>query len=111
MNESILKTIRSLLGPEEVYIHFDSDIIAHINGVMADLMRLGVGPAGGFIVTDEKATWRDLIGERKDLNNVITYVYLSVKLVFDPPTNSAVLSSMQAKIEKLEWCLETAAEE
>lgn len=111
MNESILSTIRSMLGPEEVYIHFDPVIIVHINSTLSELTRLGVGPASGFSIYDTEAKWEDLIGDRKDLNNIMTYIYLSVKLVFDPPTNAAVLSSMQAQINKLEWCIENAANE
>ena len=111
MSDSILKTIRRMLGPDEDYSHFDPEIIDHINSAFSDLNGLGVGPEEGFSIADDKATWKDyLVGDQKKMNNVITFVYLSVKLVFDPPANAALLNALQAKYDKLEWKLSVAAE-
>jgi len=110
-NESILKTIRQMIGPDEIYKHYDPEIIIHINSALADVTRFGIGPEEGLSISDESATWGQLIQDNKKLNNVVTYIYLSVKLVFDPPNNAALLASLQARHDKLEWCLEVASEE
>lgn len=111
--ESILTSIRKLLGPDETYTHFDPDIIMHINSALADLGSIGVGPEEGFEIEDDSATWEEFIGEYpnpKLLNNVKDYVYLSVKLIFDPPANSTVLKSYETKLEKLEWKINVAVD-
>lgn len=110
--DSILTSIKKLLGPSAEDTHFDPDIIMHINTVLADLNELGVGPDEGFAIEDETACWDEFIPEEslKKLNNVKTYIYLRVKLLFDPPANSAVIESMNKQIDKLEWRLNVAAE-
>ena len=110
--ESILTSIKKLIGPSAEDTHFDPDIIIHINSVLADLTELGVGPAEGFMIEDDSAFWTDFIdeGSLARLNNVKTYIYLRVKLLFDPPANSAVIESMNKQIDKLEWRLNVAAE-
>jgi len=111
--ESILTSIRTMLGPGETYTHFDPEIIIHINSALAELNSLGVGPKEGFEIEDDSATWEEFLGEfpkPKTLNNVKTYVYLSVKLDFDPPTNSTVLKSYEEKMKKLEWKLNAAVD-
>lgn len=108
---SILNSIKKLLGISEDYNAFDVDIIMHINTVFAILRQLGVGPVDGFLITDESATWVDYLSEdNKNLEAVKTYVYLKVRLVFDPPINSAVLESMKQSISELEWRLNVEAE-
>lgn len=109
-SNSILTSIKKSLGPTEEYDHFDPDIIMHTNSVIANLTQLGVGPTEGFMIEDAKDTWSDFIGDDPRLNHVKTYIYLRVKLLFDPPTNSALIKSMQEEIEKLEWLLNVAAE-
>lgn len=108
--ESILTSIKKLLGPTEEYDHFDPDIIMHINSVLSNLTLLGVGPSEGFSIQDASDTWDDFIGDDQRLNHVKTYVYLRVRLVFDPPTNSAVIKAMEEEVDKLEWLLNVAAE-
>ena len=112
--ESILTSIKKLLGPTEEYEHFDPDIIIHINTALMDLTQIGVGPSEGFIIKDKEATWSDfvpdLIQNKVKIEAVKTYVYLSVKLVFDPPLNSSVLSSMERQMEKLLWRLNVAVD-
>jgi hypothetical protein len=110
--ESILTSIKKLLGITEEYGHFDTDIIIHINSVFSDLTQLGVGPSEGFNIGDKNNLWREFIpvDNAKLFNNVKTYMYLRVKLLFDPPPSSFVLTSMEKQIEKLEWRLNAAAE-
>ena len=108
--ESILTSIKKLLGITEEYDQFDPDIIMHINSVFMILTQLGVGPAEGFSIEDDTAVWTDFIQDVKKLESVKTYIYLKVKLLFDPPLSSAVIESMNRLINELEWRLNVAAE-
>ena len=110
--ESILTSIKKLLGIEEDYEHFDPEIIMHINTVLGDLNQLGVGPSEGFTIEDETATWMDFIPDSTPvkLDGVKSYIYMRVKLLFDPPSSSSVLASYERQIEKLEWRLNFATE-
>lgn len=104
--ENILTSIKKLLGIAEEYEHFDSDIIMHINSVFAILTQLGVGPQKGFSIKDEDAIWSDFIDPTKhDIESVKSYMYLKVKLLFDPPLSSAVMESMNRMINEFEWRL------
>lgn len=110
--ESILTSIKKLLGIEEDYEHFDPDIIMHINTVLGDLTQLGVGPSEGFSIEDETSTWIDFISSDSPvkLEGVKSYIHLRVKLLFDPPSSASVLASYERQIEKMEWRLNVAAE-
>lgn len=108
--ESILTSIKKLLGIEEEYTQFDNDIIMHINSVFLNLTQLGVGPAEGFLIEDDTATWEDFIGDSNQLQAVKSYMYLKVKLLFDPPLSSSVIESMTRMIAELEWRLNVAVD-
>ena len=108
--ESILTSIKKLLGIEEEYTQFDNDIIMHINSVFLNLTQLGVGPAEGFLIEDDTATWADFIGDSNQLQAVKSYMYLKVKLLFDPPLSSSVIESMNRMIAELEWRLNVAVD-
>ena len=108
--ESILTSIKKLLGIAEEYTQFDDDIIMHINSVFLNLTQLGVGPSEGFLIEDDTATWDDYIGDSNQLQAVKSYVYLKVKLLFDPPLSSSVTESMNRMIAELEWRLNVAVE-
>lgn len=110
MDESILTSIKGLLGLDEEYEHFDSDIIIHINTVFMILNQLGVGPSDGFSIEDELPVWSDFLENANDLEAVKTYIYLKVKLLFDPPLNSAVMESFGKTISELEWRLNVAVD-
>lgn len=101
--ESILMTIKKLLGIPEEVLDFDTDIIIHINTVLGTLNQLGVGPEEGFAISDKYATWDDFITSKYKLESVKTYIYLKVKLLFDPPQNSSVTASIKEQIAELEW--------
>lgn len=110
--ESILNTIKGMLGPTAEYTRFDPDIIAHINTALADLNQIGVGPEEGFFIEDETSTWGDFIDPTSlKFESVKSYIYMRVKLLFDPPTSSAVIESYNRQIEKCEWRLSVAADE
>lgn len=110
MDESILTSIKKLLGVPEDYEHFDQDIIMHINSVFMILNQLGVGPTEGFTITDKTAVWRDFISDNKKFESVKTYMYMKVRLLFDPPLSSAVMECINKVISELEWRLNVAAE-
>ena len=111
MNESILTSIKKLLGITEDDTNFDTDIIIHINSVFMVLNQLGVGPSEGFRIEDKYSTWDEYITEDNDLDAVKTYMYLKVKLVFDPPLNSSVLEANKQLINELEWRLNVQVKE
>ena len=109
--ESILTSIKKMLGISEEYEHFDADIIMHINSVFMTLNQLGVGPSEGFYIEDDEAYWTDYISDLVKLQAVKTYVYLQVRLLFDPSSlGSATLAAYERQIRELEWRLNVAAE-
>lgn len=110
MEDSILTSIKKLLGISKDYKNFDTDIIIHINTVFMILNQLGVGPSEGFSIEDEFATWDEYIDDDTKLKAVQTYIYLKVKLVFDPPMSSAVMEANKQMINELEWRLNVEAE-
>ena len=110
--ESILTSIKKVLGIDEEYTHFDSDIIMHINTVFMILSQIGVGPSKGFRIASGEETWDDFIPnmEEKNLEATKTYIYDRVKLLFDPPTGSVVMQATKDAVNELEWRLNVAAE-
>lgn len=108
--DSILTSIKKMLGISEDYTQFDADLIMHINSVFLNLTQLGVGPASGFSIEDETTEWTDFINNNAQLQAVKSYIYLKVKLLFDPPLSSAVIESTNRMIAELEWRLNVAAE-
>lgn len=103
MDESILTSVKELLGIADEITDFDMDIVIHINTVFGILNQLGVGPAEGFSITDKTSKWSDFIGDAKNLETVKSYVGLKVRLLFDPPTSSAVTESINRLVSELEW--------
>ena len=108
--DSILTSIKKLLGITEEYEHFDADIIMHINTVFMILNQLGVGPANGFSIKDKSAVWSDYISDEENLEAVKTYMRLKVKLLFDPPSSSVVMECTNRMISELEWRLNISAD-
>ena len=112
MNEnSILSSVKKLLGLTVEDKSFDTDIIIHINAALATLHQLGVGPKDGFCITDDASTWQDFVGNNLPLIGMLrTYVYLKVRLVFDPPTSSFVVESIKKNISEYEWRINSAVD-
>lgn len=108
--DSILTSIKKLLGIAEDYTQFDDDIIMHINTVFLNLTQLGVGPEEGFSIEDDVVSWEDFIEDNVQLQAVKSYMYLKVKLLFDPPLSTSVVESMNRMIAELEWRLNVAVE-
>lgn len=109
--ESILTSIKKLLGIAADYEQFDTDIIIHINSAFSTLTQLGVGPSGGFVIQDETSTWSDFTADDPRLEFVKTYIYLKVRLVFDPPTTGSVIEAIKQNISEYEWRLMIAADQ
>lgn len=110
MEESILISIKKLLGITEEYIQFDTDIIMHINSVFMTLHQLGIGPDEGFSISDKSATWGDYLPDGSNLESVKSYIGLKVRLLFDPPLSSTVMECMKQMISEMEWRLNVQAE-
>lgn len=103
--DSILASIKERIGIAEGDNGFDTDVIDLINSAFADLNDIGVGPSEGFSITDDHDIWDDFVGDVRVLSSVKEFVYLTVRLTFDPPAQAALLTSMQNRLNKLEWRL------
>lgn len=110
--ESILTSIKLLLGMTEDYDAYDPQVIMHINSVFTVLKQLGVGPEQGFRIEDKTATWADYITETEDItfDSVKSYIYAKVRLIFDPPASSAHIQALKDTISEFEFRLNADAE-
>lgn len=105
MTTSILDSTKKALGIASDYDVFDPDIIMHINSVFSTLNQLGIGPAEGFAIEDATPTWDTFLNGDSRLNSIKTYVYLRVRLLFDPPTTSYLISALNEEVDELTWRL------
>ena len=103
--ESILTSIKKLLGIAEEYTQFDADIIMHINSTFAILTQIGVGPSTGFMIDDKSDSWDDFLDDDPRVEMVKSYMGMKVRLLFDPPTSSAVMEALNRSISEFEWRL------
>lgn len=103
MEQSILNTIKPLVGVEVEDDSFDLDIITDINTAIMLLNKVGVGSSDGFYITGDTETWNDFLPDSKNLQAVVTYVNLKTRLLFDPPSSATVIQSMNDTIKELEW--------
>ena len=110
LNESILGTIRTMLGPSEDYTHFDPEIVPHINAAFNRLKQLGVGPEEGFYITGADETWSEFFGDGLVVPMTISYIFFKVKLSFDPPSSSSAAEAYNKMISEYEWCANVDAE-
>ena len=103
MEESILTSVKKIIGMTEDYDVFDADMIMHINTVFMILRQLGVGPADGFVIYSKDDVWSDFIpADDIRFEGVKTYVALKTRLVFDPPSSSIVKACIDENIKELE---------
>lgn len=105
MSGSILTSVKSMLGIEEEYDVFDTDIIIHINTAISILHQIGLASADGFVITGPTEQWSNLVDNSKNLELVKTLIYLRVRKVFDPPQSQTAMSAIDAQISELEWRL------
>ena len=111
--DSILTSIKKLLGLGETYTNFDKELVMHINSVLFTLKQMGAGPSTGFSITDDSETWEDYLGEPLPpvLEAIKLYIYLKVRLSFDPPSSSFVLESIQRQILEAEFRISVEVDE
>ena len=111
MEDSILNTIKKMLGLSEDMTEFDQDILIHINSAFMILNQLGVGPDQEFMITGKLETWEDFMGEdMQRFSSVKLYIYYKTKLGFDPYSSSSVNTQAQEYIKELEWRLRIKSE-
>jgi hypothetical protein len=104
--DSILDSIKKMLGLADDYDAFDIDILIGINSALMTLNQCGIGPTDGYVVTGRNNTWSDFLGsDRIDLEAVKMYVYVSTRMLFDPPASSSVASALENTKKELEWRL------
>jgi len=109
--ESILTSVKKMLGIDEEDKHFDSDIVMHINSVFMTLTQLGVGPSEGFAIEDDLSSWTDFITNNSMIEAVKSYTYMKVKLMFDSHSmSSSVIESYSRMISEYEWRINHAVE-
>ncbi len=106
----ILASVKRMLGIEEEDVSFDPEILLHINSVFMILNQLGIGPKEGFLVEYGTELWRDFVPDRNDLALIKSYVYAKVRLLFDPPQNSFLVSNIEKLCSEFEWRLNVEAE-
>lgn len=103
MSESILDDIKKIIGLEPDYTDFDKDLILLLNSEFAVLNQIGIGPALGFMITDNTATWDDFLEGEMRLNMVKTYLGLKARLLFDPPNTSYLIAAQERQAEMFLW--------
>ena len=108
--DSILTSVKKMLGITSEYTHFAADIIMHINAVFMILNQLGVGPKEGFSISSDVETWDEFTNDNLTIESVKSYMYLKVGLLFDPPTSSNVLDARNRLVSELEWRLNAIAD-
>lgn len=102
MSNSILTSVKKVLNLPEAYTAFDEDVLLHINSTLSTLNQLGIGPEGGLTIADATPTWAALIGTDPRLNFVKSYVYLRVRMLFDPPQTSFLIQAIEAQFREFE---------
>ena len=105
IQNSILLLTKKKIGISPDDYAFDEDIITDINAVIFSLNLIGIGEEG-FSISDASATWTDLLGENVKIYEAVkTFIYLKVKLMFDPPSSNFVVSALEKQISEIEWKL------
>lgn len=105
MKESILDSVKQMLGTNSEDTNFDRELIIYINGALMIIHQLGVGPKG-YTIKDRANTWDEFLLDRTDLELVKTAVYLRVRLIFDPPQNSFLVNAIEKQITEYDWRIE-----
>lgn len=108
--DSILLSIKKMLGLPDDYEAFDVDIIMHINMVFNVLNQMGIGPEEGYAIRDDLQTWDEFLQDTRKLEMVKSYIYLKVKQIFDPGSSSALNTAIENQIKELEWRISVQAD-
>ena len=110
MEPSVLTSTKKALGLDASDEAFDPEILMHINSILATLNQIGVGPENGIQIEDAAATWDDLLGSDPRLNNVKSYMYTKVRMLFNPPATSFAIAALEAQTKEFEYRIYTASE-
>ncbi len=110
LEQSILTSVKAMMQMPEEYDDFDMELSLHINSAFSTLNQLGVGPEKPFSIEDSTAKWGDFIGDNEKIQSVKSYVYISVKIIFDPPQNSGTMEAFQERKRELEFRLNVASD-
>lgn len=110
LDQSILRTIKQMLGLTNELTAFDEELIVHINSVFTILNQLDVGSDDGFMITGYDETWSELTDQVTIATMVKEYIYLKVRMIFDPPASSVVSEAYNQRIAELEWRMNIQAE-
>ena len=105
MEESILKTIKQLIGCPDDFEQFDLDLIVHINSAFATLTHLGVGPKEGYRIIGADNVWSEFEYDAQKLSLIKDYVYIKTRLLFDPPISGSLMDSLKEQLKEMEWRL------
>lgn len=105
MDESILTSVKKILGLNDSYTVFDQDVLMAVNSAFSVLAQIGVGPSAGYFITDNTQLWSDLDVPADQLNLAKTYICLKARLIFDPPSTSYLLDAMEKQTKEYEWRL------
>lgn len=108
--DSILGTVKKMLGYEADIAFYDEDLLVHINNAFADMAQLGVGPAAGFFVDDESVVWSAFTTDPRLKNPAKSFVYFKVRLAFDPPATSFAIKAIEDQIAEITWRLNVQAQ-
>lgn len=111
MADSILDTTKKVLGIDPTYTAFDLDITMFINSALSELHQLGVGPANGFEITGKDQVWLDFLNSDPTLNDVKAYVFLRVRLLFDPPSTAYLVQAFESQLQELAFRINVRREE
>lgn len=104
MSNSILISMKEMLGIDEECLSFDSELTVLINSVFSTLYQIGFNPVKDFRIEDDKAKWTDILNANQDIIDLIKpYMYIELRMLFDPPTSSFVLESLKKQRDELEW--------
>lgn len=103
--DSILNSVKKLLGVSDEDGAFDSDIVFYINSVFSALNQIGVGPKETFSITGPSETWSEFTSDNKAMNMVQSYMCMKVRLMFDPPGSSIAMEAIKKVADEYEWRL------
>lgn len=105
MADSILDSVKRSCDIVVDDTSFDGKLIMYTNAMFSVVSDLGIGPAGGYSIVDNTATWEDfattdpqLTDDEDLLNSLKLYVGLRVRYLFDPPTLSFVIEAMDRQV-------------
>lgn len=111
VSESILNNVKKVCGIAADYKAFDEDLVMHINSELSVLNQVGVGPAEGLAIVDEMDQWVSLLEGEARLNMVKSYIYLKMRLLFDPPQTPPLITALEKQADMFLWRIREFREE